>query len=96
MAQIIIPTPLRKYTEEQAVFTTDQPTVELAINELVNKFPALKTQVIDNSGKLRSFIKVFIGEEDIRGLGGEQATIGDKDVVSLIPAIAGGVSVSLN
>ena len=92
MAQIIIPTPLRKYTDEQSVFQTNQTTVEEAISELVNKFPALKTQVIDNNGKLRSFIKVFIGEDDIRGLQGEQSAIGEKDIVSLIPAIAGGVS----
>ena len=90
MAQLIIPTPLRKYTENAATFNTDSITIEQAIEELTAEYPDVKQHLLDANGKIRSFIKVFVGEDDIRSLAGEQTELKDSDVVSIVPAIAGG------
>ncbi len=90
MAQLIIPTPLRKYTANNATFTTDSITIEQAIEELTNEYPEVKPHLMDASGRIRSFIKVFVGEDDIRSMDGEQTELKDSDVVSIVPAIAGG------
>jgi molybdopterin converting factor small subunit len=75
MAKIIIPTPLRKFTNNA---------------ELTDKFPDLKYHLYDNEGKIRSFIKVFVGEDDIRGLEDEATAVSADTVISIVPAIAGG------
>ncbi len=90
MAQLIIPTPLRKYTDNAATFNTDSITIEQAIEELVAEYPNIKQHLLDNNDKIRGFIKVFVGEDDIRSLAGEQTELKDNDIVSIVPAIAGG------
>lgn len=90
MAKIIIPTPLRKFTEQAATYETDSFTVEQAIEDLVTQYPDLKNHLLDNQGRVRSFIKVFLGEDDIRSLQDEQTEIDDNSVISIVPAIAGG------
>lgn len=92
MATLIIPTPLRKYTEDQATFKTDAITVGQAIEELTQEYPNISPQILDSSGKVRSFIKIFVGEEDIRALDGSETVLEDNAVVSIVPAIAGGLS----
>lgn len=91
MATLIIPTPLRKYTENTAKFETGAITVDAAIEELTDTYPGIKPHILDNNGKLRSFIKVFVGEDDIRGLDGGDTMLADNVVVSIVPAIAGGI-----
>jgi molybdopterin converting factor small subunit len=90
MAKIIIPTPLRKFTEQAATYETNSFTVEQAIEDLVTQYPDLKNHLLDNQGRVRSFIKVFLGEDDIRSLQDEQTEIDDNSVISIVPAIAGG------
>ena len=91
MAQLIIPTPLRKYTDDAATFNTDSFTIEQAIEELVAEYPGIKPHLLDANGKIRGFIKVFVGEDDIRSLDGEQTELKEDTVVSIVPAIAGGI-----
>ena len=91
MATLIIPTPLRKYAEETAQFETDSMTIEQAIEDLTDTYPDLKKHLIDDNDQVRSFIKVFVGEDDIKALDGLETELADADVVSIIPAIAGGV-----
>ena len=91
MATLIIPTPLRKYTDGEANFVTSETTIESAVKALTTTHPKITNQILDQNGKLRHFIKVFVGDEDIRFLNGEQTEIKEDTVVSLIPAIAGGV-----
>lgn len=90
MATLIIPTPLRKYTDNTAQFETGAITVDAAIEELTDTFPGIKPHILDNNGKLRNFIKVFVGEDDIRGLDGGDTLLKDGTIVSIVPAIAGG------
>ena len=91
MAQLIIPTPLRKYTNNAATFNTEGFTIEQAIEELVTEYPEVKPHLLDATGKIRGFIKVFVGEDDIRSLDGDQTEIKEDTVVSIVPAIAGGI-----
>lgn len=90
MATIIIPTPLRKFTNNTAKIETKGATVEESIRELTTNFPDLKKHLLDDKGQIRSFVNIFVGDEDIRDLQQEQTVIKDDTVVSIIPAIAGG------
>ena len=90
MAEIIIPTPLRKFTENMNKFSTSAKTVGEAIAELTGKYPGLKEHIYGNDGNVRSFIKVFVGEDDMKSLDDVQTAVEEKTVISIVPAIAGG------
>jgi molybdopterin converting factor small subunit len=90
MAKIIIPTPLRKFTNNEPNFQSAKNTVKEAVAELTDKFPDLKYHLIDNDGNVRSFIKVFVGEDDVRDLDNENTAVAADTVISIVPAIAGG------
>ena len=90
MATVIIPTPLRKFTNNNAKLQVTANNVQEIVDGLSLNFPDLKKHLLDEQGKLRSFINVFVGEEDIRNLQQEQTPLKEETVVSIIPAIAGG------
>jgi molybdopterin converting factor small subunit len=90
MAIIIIPTPLRKFTNNEAKLETDGSNVEEAIINLTKRFPELKTNILDDSGSIRQFIKIYLGDDDINTLDKGETPINDSSVISIIPAIAGG------
>lgn len=90
MAKIIIPTPLRKFTQNESSFETSQQSVADAIQALTETYPEVKKHLLDEQGKLRTFVKVYLGDEDIAVLEGDQTSISDQSVISIIPAIAGG------
>ena len=91
MAKVIIPTPLRKFAEDQASFEAQGNTVGESITDLTKNFPNIKQHLLDEDGKLRQFIKVYVGEEDIEALDNEATEVKLDAVISIIPAIAGGV-----
>lgn len=90
MATIIIPTPLRKFTNNTAKLQIPTGTIESSIKELTSNFPELKRHLLDDQGKIRTFVNIFVGDEDIRDLQQENTEVKDDTVVSIIPAIAGG------
>ena len=90
MATIIIPTPLRKFTNNTAKLQIPVGTIETSIKELTTNFPELKRHLLDENGKIRSFVNIFVGDEDIRDLQQENTQVKEDTVVSIIPAIAGG------
>jgi molybdopterin converting factor small subunit len=90
MATIIIPTPLRKFTNNTAKLQIKGRTVSESITELTTNFPELKRHLLDDKGQIRSFVNIFVGDNDIRDLQQEQTLISEDAVVSIIPAIAGG------
>ncbi len=92
MATIVIPTPLRKFTNNTARIEIKGGTVGQAIAELTTNFPDLKRHLLDDKGKIRSFVNIFLGDEDIRDLQQEQTIVKDDTVISIIPAIAGGMN----
>mgnify|MGYP001995281065 FL=1 len=91
MAQLIIPTPLRKFTDGQGVFSEDAASVKELLAALAAQHPGLKPHLFEDSGSLRSFIRVYVGDEDIHALQGEDTALQAGDEVSIIPAIAGGI-----
>ncbi len=91
MAKLIIPTPLRKFTDNQSSLETSGETVKDAIHSLTELFPDLKKHLLDTDGDIRSFVRIYVGDDDIKSLDNEATTIGKDSVVSIIPAIAGGL-----
>lgn len=92
MATIIIPTPLRKFTENSTTFDTSGGTVAEALQELVTKFPSIRQQLYDDQNQIRPFINLYIGDEDIRSLEKENTPLASGATLSIVPAIAGGTS----
>jgi len=92
MATIIIPTPLRKFTNNTARVNIKANDIKGVVNELTFNFPDLKKHLLDEQGNIRSFVNVFVGDEDIRNLQQEQTPIKEETVISIVPAIAGGMS----
>jgi len=90
MTTIIIPTPLRKYTDQTKIFETDSDDLSGAIEQLVNEYLDVKKNLLDDEGKVRSFIKLYIGDDEVRISGNESVSLDDETEVSIVPAIAGG------
>ena len=89
MPSIKIPTPLRVYTGSQAQVNVHGATIGDALNDLTAQYPELRPHLY-NGDSLRSFVNVYIGDEDIRFLSGLDTDIEDTDSIRIIPSIAGG------
>ena len=90
MATIIIPTPLRKFTNQQTRITVEGKTIKEAFSDLILNYPDVKKNLIDEKEKIRGFVNIFLEDEDIRNLQEEETIIQPNSVISIIPAIAGG------
>ena len=90
MATVIIPTPLRKFTNNTARLQVRPGTIQETVQELTLNFPDLKKHLLDETGKIRSYVNIFIGNDDIRDLQQEHTAVQEGAVVSIVPAIAGG------
>src|SRR5206468_12129399 len=90
MAKILIPTPLRPYTDKQDAVDAAGATVGELLADLTRKHSGLKTHLYNEQGKLRSFVNVYVNDEDIRYLQKEQTPVAANDTVSIIPSVAGG------
>lgn len=91
MAKIHIPTPLRQYAGKQASVEVSGRTVADALGDLVGKHPELKRHLYTEEGKLRSFVNVYLNDEDVRYLQKEATAVGSGDNISIVPSIAGGL-----
>ena len=91
MAKILIPTPLRPYTDKQDAVDAAGATVGELLADLTTKHSGLKAHLYNEEGKLRSFVNVYVNDEDIRYLQKEQTPVKTGDTVSIIPSVAGGV-----
>src|SRR5436309_3625126 len=89
--RILIPTPLRPYTDKKDAVDADGATVGELLADLTTKHAGLKTHLYNEQGKLRSFVNVYVNDEDIRYLQKEQTPVQAADTVSIIPSVAGGV-----
>lgn len=90
MATLLIPTPLRKFTENQAQFSSSGTSVKEVIDDLINSYSGLKPHLLDADGNIRSFVRVYVKDEDIQVLQKEQTKVEADTLISIIPAIAGG------
>jgi molybdopterin/thiamine biosynthesis adenylyltransferase/rhodanese-related sulfurtransferase/molybdopterin converting factor small subunit len=91
MPKILIPTPLRPYTDKQDTVDAAGATVGELLADLTRRHAGLKTHLYNEQGKLRSFVNVYINDEDIRYLQKEQTPVSAEDTISIIPSVAGGV-----
>ncbi len=85
-----IPTPLQRLTSGQGEVQCTGTSVTELLADLEKRYPGIKERLCDEQGKLRRFVNIFVNEEDIRFLQGDQTKVKDGDEVSIIPAIAGG------
>lgn len=85
-----IPTPLRTYTNGQIEVPVEGRTVAEAMDQLVRQYPTLKPHLYNGDGKLRPFVNLFVGENNIKDLQGLATPLGADARVLLVPSIAGG------
>ncbi len=90
MPSVRIPTPLRRLTQEKDEVDISAVNVGELIEKLESQFPGIKDRLCDEKGEVRRFINLYVNNEDIRFLDGTDTALKDDDIVSIIPAIAGG------
>jgi len=90
MPLVRVPTPLRPYTDDQKDVEVGADTVGGALAALVDRYPSVRTHLFDEAGTLRSFVHVFLGDQDVRDLHGEATHLGADDRLLIVPSIAGG------
>ncbi|MCX5950927.1 MAG: MoaD/ThiS family protein [Cyanobacteria bacterium] len=88
--QVLIPTPLQKFTNDQASVSVDASSVDALLQALDVCFPGILGRLCDENGKLRRFLNVYVNSEDIRFLDNQTTALTDGDEVSIVPAVAGG------
>ena len=88
--KVRIPTPLQKLTNNQGEVQCEAKDVNELLAGLEKQYPGIKERLCDAEGKLRRFVNVYVNEEDIRFLQGQETALKAGDDISIIPAIAGG------
>ena len=90
MAKILIPTPLRQYAGKQDAVQLAGKTVGEVLHSLTSQYSDLRRHLYNDEGKLRSFVNVYVNDEDMRYLQKEATALKDGDTISIVPSIAGG------
>ena len=88
--EIKLPTVLRAQADGQATVAVDGATVGEVFTTLVDRYPGLRGNLLDDSGTLHKFVNVYKDDDDIRYLEGLETKLTDGDVLSILPAVAGG------
>lgn len=88
--KVIIPTPLRQYAGKKDSIEIEAKTVAEALSRLTTQYGDLRRHLFTEEGKLRSFVNIYLNDEDIRYLQRDETALHDNDVVSIVPSIAGG------
>ena len=87
-----IPTPLRRMTNGQAKVELESAKLGEMVEQLDASYPGFKARLVDETGEMRYFVNIYINGEDVRFLQGLDTDIKSGDEVSIVPAVAGGVS----
>lgn len=87
---VLVPTPLQKFTNDQATINCTGGTIAELIESLESNCPGIKARLCDEEGKPRRFLNLYVNSEDIRFLDGTKTPLQDGDEVSIVPAVAGG------
>ncbi|HVL27033.1 MAG TPA: ubiquitin-like small modifier protein 1 [Acidimicrobiales bacterium] len=88
--EVHLPTVLRQHAGGQATIQASGSTVAEVFEDVIRQFPLLAGQLITEDGKLHKFVNVYRNDEDIRFLDHLQTKVSDDDVISVLPAVAGG------
>ena len=92
MATILIPTALRQYVDKQSSLQLPGATVGEVLTALTTQHPGLRKQLFSDEGKLRSYVNIYLNDEDIRYLDKTDTAVADADTLTIVPSIAGGRS----
>ena len=90
MAQFRIPGPLRRLSDGQTTVAVEASDLASAIEALDARYPGFRDRLLDENGELRQFVNVYLNDEDVRLGSGLREKVGEKDEISIIPAVAGG------
>ncbi|HUP01509.1 MAG TPA: molybdopterin-synthase adenylyltransferase MoeB [Gemmatimonadota bacterium] len=90
MPKILIPTPLRPFANNQSRLEVGGSTVGQALDTLTREFPGLRRHLFDDEGRLRNFVNVYVGDENIRHLDRADTAVGAQEEISIVPSVAGG------
>ncbi|MEO8351458.1 MAG: MoaD/ThiS family protein [Chthoniobacteraceae bacterium] len=90
MPTVLIPTPLRKLTNDLESVSAAGATIDELIENLDRAHPGLKERICDEAGAVRRFVNIYVNGEDIRFLEEKATPVKEADEVSIVPAIAGG------
>jgi molybdopterin converting factor small subunit len=88
--EIKVPTVLRAQADGQASIAVEGSTVGEVFHALIAKYPGLRGNLLDDDGGLHKFVNIYKDDDDIRYLDGLDTKVGDGDVLSILPAVAGG------
>jgi molybdopterin converting factor small subunit len=88
--QVLIPTPLQKFTNDEATAALEASSVSELLKALEARYPGILDRLCDDKGNLRRFLNVYVNSEDIRFLDHQATPLQDGDEVSIVPAVAGG------
>ncbi len=88
--EVRVPSVLRAVTRGEKVVRGSGSTVAALLDDLEGRFPGIRGQVVEPDGTLRRFVNVYVNDEDIRYTGQLETPLRSGDVVSILPAIAGG------
>ena len=87
---VLIPTPLRRFTDGQAKVDVSGATVADVLQDLNARFPGIGERLLDDDGQIRRFVNVFVNGQNVRDVEGTQTSLKPGDEVGIIPAMAGG------
>jgi molybdopterin synthase sulfur carrier subunit len=90
VATVRIPTPLRTLSGGESEVDIDGSSVDEVLRNLEAAHPGFAERLYDDSGTLRRFVNVYVNDEDVRFADGVATAVDDRDVVSIVPAVAGG------
>ena len=88
--EVRLPTLMRAHADHQVSVAVDGATVGDVFTELTVRYPGLSGQLVDETGGLHRFVNVYCNDDDIRYLDQLDTLVGDGDVISILPAVAGG------
>lgn len=85
-----IPTILRRHAGNRPAVEVEGATVRELLSDLERRYPGISGNILDEGGGLRRFVNLYVNDEDVRYLGSLDAPVREGDVVSILPAVAGG------
>ena len=89
-ATVRIPTILRTFTSGAGEVTAEGTTLREVLDNLEGSYSGIRDRILDETGALRRFVNVYVGDDDVRFIGGLDAEVTDGARISIIPAVAGG------
>ena len=89
-ATVRIPTILRSYTGGKGEVEASGSRLSAVLESLESDYPGIRGRILDDAGALRRFVNVYVGDDDVRFIGGLDAEVADGTKISIIPAVAGG------